>query len=193
MIKATIQNTPYCTEIRFSCSETELSKKLGEIGMNTENLAPVGTVIEIEPMELSMLKDCEVSLDALNFLGKRMNGMDKSELNQFLAVLTCDELVEGYGLKDVINLTYNLARYTLIEDTDDLHCRMSLRAKSPRDTGFRKTVQEKSQAAHKRRLTRQQSISDKRRCCHAMLRLGRCRRRNGAVSYRSESEPKHNG
>ena len=120
MIKATIQNNPYCTEIRFPCSETELSKKLGELGMNTEHLAPVGTVIEIEPMELSMLKDCEVSLDALNFLGKRMDGMDKSELNQFLAVLTCDEQVEGYSLKDIVNLTYNLARYTLIEDTDDL-------------------------------------------------------------------------
>lgn len=120
MIKATIQNNPYCTEIRFPCSETELSKKLGELGMNTEHLAPVGTVIEIEPTELSMLMDCEVSLDALNFLGKRMDGMDKSERNHFLAVLTCDELVEGYGLKDVINLTFNIARYTLIGDTDDL-------------------------------------------------------------------------
>ena len=94
MIKATIQNNAYCTEIRFPCSETELSKKLGEIGMNTEHLAPVRTVIEIEPKELSMLKDCEVFLDALNFLGKRMDGMDKSELNQFLAVLTCNEWVQ---------------------------------------------------------------------------------------------------
>ena len=84
MIKATIQNSPYCTEIMFPCSETELSKKLSEIGMNTKHLVPVGTVIEIEPMELSMLKDCEVSLDALNFLGKRMNGMCKTERNQFL-------------------------------------------------------------------------------------------------------------
>ena len=48
MIKATIQNNLYCTEIRFPCSETELSKKLGELGMNTEHMAPVGTVIEIE-------------------------------------------------------------------------------------------------------------------------------------------------
>ena len=60
MIKATIQNNQYSTVIRFPCSETELSKKLGEIGMNTEHLALVGTVIEIKPTELSMLKDCEV-------------------------------------------------------------------------------------------------------------------------------------
>ena len=120
MIKATIQNSPYCTEIRFPCSETELSKKLGEIRMNPEHLAPMATVIGIEPAELSMLEDCDVSLDALNFLGKRMDGMCKAELRQFLAVLGCEEVEIGYGLKNIINLTDNLARYTLIEDTDDL-------------------------------------------------------------------------
>ncbi len=72
MIKATIQNSPYCTEMRFPCSETELSKKPGEIGMNTEHLAPMATVLEIEPYELSALTDCDISLDALNYLGKRL-------------------------------------------------------------------------------------------------------------------------
>ena len=99
MIKATIQNSPYCTEIRFPCSETELSKKLGDIGMNTENLAPVGMVIDIEPAELSILQDCEVRLDALNYLGKRLDGMDKSEIKQYLAVLSCSDISEGWGLK----------------------------------------------------------------------------------------------
>ena len=120
MIKATIQNSPYCTEITFPCSETELSKKLVEIGMNPEHLAPMATVIGIEPSELSALEDCDISLDALNYLGKRLDGMDKLERKQFLAVLSCDEADIGYGLKNIINLTYNLARYTLIEDTDDL-------------------------------------------------------------------------
>lgn len=46
MIKATIQNSPY-TEIRFPCTETELSKKLVEIGMNPEHLAPMAMVLEI--------------------------------------------------------------------------------------------------------------------------------------------------
>ena len=97
MIKATIQNSPYCTEIRFPCSETELSKKLGEIGMNTEHLAPMATVLEIEPAELSMLEDCDVSIDALNYLGKRLDGMDSSEYKQYLAVLSCSEISEGWG------------------------------------------------------------------------------------------------
>ena len=120
MIKATIQNSPYCTEIRFPCSETELSKKLGEIGLNPEHLAPMAMVIEIEPSELSVLEDCDVSLDALNYLGKRLDGLDELEMKQFLAALSCDEAEIGYGLKNIINLTDNLARFTLIEDTDDL-------------------------------------------------------------------------
>lgn len=115
MIKATIQNSPYCTEMVLPCTETELSKKLGELGMNPKHLAPMAMVIGIEPSELSALEDCEVSLDALNYLGKRMDGMCKAERRQFLAVLSCDEAEIGYGLKDIINLTYNLARYTLIE------------------------------------------------------------------------------
>ena len=120
MIKAMIQNSSYCTEIRFPCSETELSKKLGELGMNPAHLSPMATVIEIEPSELSVLEDCDVSLDALNYLGKRLDGLDKLEMKQFLAALSCDEADIGYGLKNIINLTDNLARYTLIEDTDDL-------------------------------------------------------------------------
>ncbi len=120
MIKATIQNSPYCTEITFPCTESELSKKLGELSIDPEHLAPVGMVISIEPTELSMLEDCEVALDALNYLGKRMDGMSEGERNQFLAALTCDELELGWGLKNIINLTFNLERFTLIEDTSDL-------------------------------------------------------------------------
>ena len=120
MIKATIQNSPYCTEICFPCSEIELSDKLGELGMDKEHLSPVATVLEIEPAELSMLVDREVSLDALNYLGKRIDGMDMRERNQFLAVLSCEELGKEWDMKSIINLTFNLPRYTLIEDTSDI-------------------------------------------------------------------------
>ena len=120
MIKTTIQNGDQHTKMRFPCSETEMSERLGKLGMNTEHLAPVGIVTEIEPSGLSMIKDREVSLDALNYLGKRMSGMDKKERNQFLAALSCAGFEADRGLKDIINLTYNLARFTLIEDTDDV-------------------------------------------------------------------------
>ena len=119
MIKATIQNSPYCTEITFPCTETELLKSLGELGIDKDHLAPTGMIIDIEPAELSALIDCEVSLDALNYLGKHMDGMAKLEEEQFLAALSCDELNMDWGLKNIINLTFNLPRYTLIKDTND--------------------------------------------------------------------------
>ncbi len=67
-----------------------------------------------------MLEDYDVSLDALNFLGKRLDGMSKAERNQFLAALSCNEADIGYSLKNMINLTNNLARFTSIEDKDNL-------------------------------------------------------------------------
>ena len=97
MIKATIQNNPYCTEMTFPCTETKLSEKLGEIGIDKEHLAPTGMVIDIEPAELSVLTDCEVSLDALNYLGKRMDGMEHLEEEHFLAALSCNELNIDWG------------------------------------------------------------------------------------------------
>lgn len=59
----------------------------------------MATVIEIEPSELSVLVDCDVSLDALNYLGKRLDGLDRLEMKQFLAALSCDEVDICYGLK----------------------------------------------------------------------------------------------
>ena len=120
MIKATIQRTPYITEMTFPCSESQLSKWLDELRMNPEHLCPAATVTSVEPSELSALEDCEVNLDALNYLAKRMDGMSELERNQFFAVLTCDELEIGWGLKNIINLTFNLDRFTLIEDASNL-------------------------------------------------------------------------
>lgn len=120
MIKATIQRSPYVTEMTFPCSETQLSKWLDELRMNPEHLCPAAMVVQIEPSELSMLEDCEVALDALNYLAKRIDGMDARERNQFFAALTCEEAKIGWGLKDIINLTFNLQRFTLIEDISNL-------------------------------------------------------------------------
>ena len=69
---------------------------------------------------MSAIRDCEVSLDGLNYLAKRMDGMRRAERNQFFAALTCDELDIGWEMKNIINLTFNLDRFTLIEDTSDL-------------------------------------------------------------------------
>ena len=120
MIKATIQNSPYgarCSGF-IPSSPSFFDSSVSEHGKRIS--VQYAMVIGIEPSELSALEDCEVSLDALNYLGKRMDGMCKAERRQFFAVLSCDKAKVGYGLKNIINLTYNLARFTLIEDTSDL-------------------------------------------------------------------------
>ncbi len=120
MIKAKISNDSHSTEMTFPCNEKQLTEKLGQIGISGEQLFPTGTIEHIEPTELSVLKNRTVSLDALNFLAKRLDGMDSKEQNQFFAVLTCGELKEDWSLKKAINLTYNLPRYTLINETENL-------------------------------------------------------------------------
>lgn len=90
MIKATIQNSPYCTEMTFPCTETELQEKLVQIGIDKNHLSPTGTVIEIEPAELSVLTDCEVSLDALTISESKCTvwiGWSKNNFWQFCRVM----------------------------------------------------------------------------------------------------------
>ncbi len=120
MIKAKISNDSHSTEMTFPCREKQLAEKLGQIGISGEQLFPTGTIEHIEPAELSVLENQTVSLDALNFLAKRLDGMESKEQNQFFAVLTCKELGEEWDLKKAINLTYNLPRYTLINETENL-------------------------------------------------------------------------
>ncbi len=55
--------------------------------------------------QVSAIRDCEVSLDALNYLAKRMDGMSRAEQNQFFAALTCEELDIGWGMKNIIPLS----------------------------------------------------------------------------------------
>ncbi len=61
----------------FPCTETQLSTWLDDLCMNPEHLCPAATITQIEPTELSVLEDCEVSLDALNYLTKRMDGYER--------------------------------------------------------------------------------------------------------------------
>lgn len=53
-----------------------------------------------------------MSLDVLNYLGKRLDGMDESEYKQFLAVLSCHEISEGWGLKtlSILRITSRVLR-----------------------------------------------------------------------------------
>lgn len=68
------------------------------------------------PPQLSFISGKDVNLDELNYLAKRMDSFFGNEMNQFYAALQH----EGFRhLKSLINLTFNLDKYTLITDVSN--------------------------------------------------------------------------
>ena len=115
MIKIRIRNADHEIDIRFPISGSELFAKLGEIhaveGRDTAQSAYVSEVYW--PEEFSALKNWYVNLDELNYLARRMESFDTLEYDQFLIGIT---KLDSKEVKDLINLTFNLNRFTLCQD-----------------------------------------------------------------------------
>ena len=93
------------------CREKELEEQLSVL----YGTPPSHAVIEVEqvafPRELGMLTGKMLDLDALNYLARRIDGFDYGEANAFFEGIKAEGMSE---LKDLINLTDNLNRYSLI-------------------------------------------------------------------------------
>lgn len=115
MIKIRIRNAGHEIDVRFPISESELFTKLAEIhaveGRNTAQSVYVSEVYW--PEEFSALKNWYVNLDELNYLARRMESFDTLEYDQFLIGIT---KLDSKEVKDLINLTFNLNRFTLCQD-----------------------------------------------------------------------------
>lgn len=116
MITATVKHNDNYADIEFPCSEAYLSAKLMEI--HVDDLSSITHYISAitEPKELSFLKDRLVNLDELNYLAKRMDSFFGDEETQFFEAIKLEHFTE---MKDLINLTFNLDKYTLIKDVSD--------------------------------------------------------------------------
>lgn len=120
MITLNIKKDGEHVDIRFPCTEKVLTEALKTIGVNDEmdTKQIVSEVVDFE--SLSLLEGQEVDLDEINFLVKRLDSLTKTELDKFCVV----SQMEGLDVpKDFINLTYNLNRYTLIQNVGDMHHR----------------------------------------------------------------------
>ncbi len=118
MIYVKISNRGKEDRIRFPCTEGELSRKLEEIGAYGGQEAPHFYIEKgIVPKELAVLEGLYADLDALNYLAKRLDGMEEVEREQFFAAM---ETGPEWDLKGLINLTFNLSRYTVIRRLDNL-------------------------------------------------------------------------
>ena len=98
--------------------EEELEEVCNELGI--EMTAEPNCYIEDARDErfLNTLADDNVNIDELNYLMKRLDGFDSREIDKFYAVA----FVEEYkSMADLINLSFNLHFYSLINNFDDFN------------------------------------------------------------------------
>ena len=115
MIKIKIGNGDHETDIRFPISESELYDKLAEIhAIDSSDVQQPVTVTGIYwPEEFSVLEGRQVNLDEMNYLAKRLDSFDDREIDQFLIGIS---MQDEPSLKDLINLTFNIDHFTLVQD-----------------------------------------------------------------------------
>ena len=115
MIKIKIGNGDRETDIRFTISESDLYKKLAEIHAidSSDKQQPVTVTGIYWPEEFSVLEGCQVNLDEMNYLAKRLDSFDDREMDQFLIGISVQD---EPSLKDLINLTFNIDHFTLVQD-----------------------------------------------------------------------------
>ena len=117
MIKLKIKYGNSQTDLCFPCTEKEMRAALGRI--HAENITPLELyAAEVAfPEELRFLQDRFVDLDEVNFLAKRMDSFFGDEEYRFYEALKS----EGFDtVPDLINLSFNLKRYPLIQDISDM-------------------------------------------------------------------------
>ena len=117
MIKLKIKYGNSQTDLHFPCTEKEMNAALERI--HAEDVTPLELYVSevIFPEELGCLQDRFVNLDEVNFLGKRMDSFFGDEEYQFYEAMKS----EGFDtLPDLINLSFNLNRYPLIQDISDM-------------------------------------------------------------------------
>ena len=117
MIKVTVRYNDHLADIHFPCSETTFRAKLMEIHAAGDNPPKLFVMDVIFPEELGFLEDRFVNLDELNYLAKRMESFFGNEEYQFYEARCQEGFTE---LKDLINLSFNLKKYLLIQDVSNM-------------------------------------------------------------------------
>lgn len=117
MIQLTIKYNDHLKSVHFPCSEKELIATLTEIHAYDDKPTTL-FVTEIEyPEEFQFLTDTFVNLDEINYLAKRLDSFCAYEYEQYFEAMKYERITE---IKDLINLTFNLNRYPLIQDISDM-------------------------------------------------------------------------
>ena len=104
------------TTIKFPCDEEYLSVRFNELGV-ADKLKTSQYMTGTDYTPLKRLITDFVDVDELNFLAKRLDSFDNNELNIFEAV--CEARLSR-SVMDMINVTYNINNYTLVQDMSSM-------------------------------------------------------------------------
>lgn len=104
--------------LSLPCTEREIQLFCDSLALPND----AGTQIRVDhshnnPQVDALLAGKEVRLDELNYLMKRLDSFDEGEMNTFCAAASGQKLS---SLKDMINLTFNIHCYSLVDDFSDL-------------------------------------------------------------------------
>jgi hypothetical protein len=104
--------------IAFPANEQNLEKALDRIGVGItiEKNCLVDKISGDEGALQGLIGQC-VNADEMQYLAKRLDSFDKSEIQTFRAAVHAERLTT---VKDMINLTFNLQAYTVITDFSDI-------------------------------------------------------------------------
>ena len=118
MITLRIKYADSTVNIQFPCTDNVLMAKLMELHATDHEGDPFFVEEVIEPRDIAPFFETQfVDLDEVNYLAKRMESFMDKEMHQFFAAST----LEGHStVKDLINLTFSLERYTLVRDVSNL-------------------------------------------------------------------------
>ena len=115
-IKAKFQYNDTEVSIAFPCSESELRTKLAKLHAPDDTAELFLAKVEY-PTEFAVMENTFVNLDEMNYLAKRLDSFFGNEELQFYEAMR----LEGFtSLKDLINLSFNLDKYTLIQNVGDM-------------------------------------------------------------------------
>lgn len=103
--------------IEFPAPEFELQEKLNSIGVGISHEKNCFVSSYTGIGVLSFLVNELVNADEVQFLAKRLDSFDKSELQTFSATVSVEK---PKTIKDLINLTFNTHCYTVISDFSDI-------------------------------------------------------------------------
>ena len=116
-ISAHISYNGNSADIDFPVSDEMLNVILENSEMPTDTTLPFLVEDIHYPIELSALNARNVNLDELNFLARRLDSFTEEEIEQ---VFAATEHENAQSLKNMINLTYNLDKFTLIKNVGDM-------------------------------------------------------------------------